>query len=1101
MPLKFNHISNFKKISQKNSNYLITGAPGTGKSYFLIQFIKYLITEKKINPRRILVFTFNRKTSKFYREEISRNLGKTLQEIPILTFYSFCLDFINKSRADESLREYDFNYFKNPDKENKIKFNAYFKKITGEVNLLNAPQQWDLITSILNNLDQDNYFHITKLLKSNDFTKVSVIQEIFDYILRAQENAFDPEYLAGKFTPYVNKLMSEINSIYFQYSKKMQENDFFDYGRILKDTADILKNKKTVSDFYKQNYEFIIVDDFQELNFACNEIIKSISDRNIIFFGNDDELVYAFRGSNICNYFNIYDDLYPENVITLKNNFRNNYIINEFSNNFISRNKDRTEKRSKSIQKTIDSGETVISSFNNLHEELNFMLYKIYFLHLVKNIELSDMAIILKGSEFETNIIENFLSQNQIVYYLRNSRSILGSKYVKQILNFCKLCILISDYNKLRKSTLKKENAENQDKTSDLIDEFVKYMLFSELFNIDPLFFKEIETAYIRSSSKKSCRNIWDYLIKNLRSFKKININSYWILKKFVISVSRFSKKTGSNSFDFFINLIKDSRVGFFEKLKNYDKADLIEKNLIKVLSDYLESIKNFSKDEFPQNNVKDYMNYIENLRNNQFIEEIEENTKDIRSDAGIRIISFYESKNYDFEVVFIPFLNKGYLPSDFSAPQTYDLNIFQMFEQNQFPAEEEAKRKHIEEERKILNMGISRAKNYLYITSNKYKGKSPFFQELSDDLKKCKDLMIKNHEVSAVSDSANSVCKNKKLIPERIPFEYLKNKWLLKKKALVSMHRIKNNMYFDKEKYDCYLVYLKKFYKPDLWWNLKKETLNNINPYEIQKNYFSFSSLESYSECPFRYKFEYFFKIRNEEQKYSMLIGRVYHEIIRRFFEESKDYKVDDLLKIASDEINAAKSQFKYDFYMEELKENSITDFNNFYNFFVSEIITNLPKNLNDKSFFCEKKFTFELNNNTDITGKIDFINIIDKNTIEIIDFKSSSGRYSDKELKEELQLKIYRLAAEICNLSDKDNIHFENRDIVLKYYSLGKDKDPFSIVPSGYYEKDEITEKILKITSNIKNENFEINPRNYMSCYYCDYKIFCEKYYGNQI
>jgi len=1100
MPLKFNQTSSFKKISQKNNNYLVTGSPGTGKSYFLVQFINYLITEKKISPRKILVFTFNRKSSKFYREEISRKLEKTTQEIPVSTFYSFCLDFISQRKANANLwknADCQENLNENP----KNKFQAYFKRLTGQIDLLNAPQQWDLITSILTDLNENNYFHLANLLKSNVYTKVSVIQEIFDYILRAQENLLSPEYLAEKFTPYVNELMSEINNIYSQYNKKMQENDFFDYGKILKDTATHLRNEKAAADFYKQNYEFIIVDDLQELNSASYEIIKSISDRNVIFFGNDDEAVYAFRGSNLNNYFNIYSSLYPDNIITLKDNFRNNLIINDFSNDFISRNRERINKESKSSEETADNGEVEVLSFNNLHEELNFILNKIYFLHFVENINLSDMAIILKGSEFETNIIENFLSQNKVAYYLRNSRSILGSKYVRFMLNFCKLCILINDYNKLCKNILKKDIKNPDTYELNCIDEFVKSILFSELLNLDPLFFKEIESAYKNNATKKKYENIWEYLIKNLRSFKLIDNHNFIVIKKFVSCLSRFSKKVDLDSFNFFISIIRDSRIGFSEKLKNYDETDLIEKNLIRVIGDYLESVKNFSKDKSPQNTVRNYISYIESQRNNHFTEEIEESTKDVHGIEGIRIISFYESKNYDFEVVFIPFLNKGYLPSNFSNPQTYDLKIFQMFGENQFPTEEESKRKHIERERKILNMGISRAKNYLYITSNKYRGKSSFFQEALEDLKKCKNIINLKHKTSGVPDLVNSVNKSNKISLDGIPFECLQNKWLIKKKALVSTYRIEKNMSFDKKKFDSYKSYLKKFYEPDLWWNLRKETLNNINPYGICKSRFSFSSLETYNECPFKYKFEYFFRIRNEEKKYSMLIGSVYHATIRRFFEESKDYKIDDLFKIANEEIDAVKDQLKYDFYIEELKENSFRDFNNFYNFFVSEIIANLQKNHEDKSFFCEMKFIFELDSNADIAGKIDFINIKDKNTVEITDFKSSSNKYSDKELEEELQLKIYRLAAEKYSLSGENDIYLNGSNIILKYYFLGREKDPFLIIPPEYYDKEELIKKILKTISNIRSENFNINPKDYMSCFYCDYKILCDKYYGTQI
>lgn len=1101
MPSEFNYINSFKKISQKSNNYLITGSSGTGKSYFLIQFVKYLIVEKKIKPGRILVFTFNRKISKYYREEISRAINESVSETPILTFYSFCLDFISRYRANIALEKSLKNVLANPDEKNENNFEKIFKKLTGEVNLLTAPEQWDLITSVLEDLDEKNYFYIISLLKGNNYTRASIIQEIFDYILRARENLLSPNYLSKKFTPYINELMSEINNIYCKYDEKINENDFYDYGRILQETVSILKNEKNIADLHKQNYEFVLVDDLQEVNSAGFEIIKSITDKNIIFFGNDDESIFTFRGSNITNYFRIYESLYPDNVIFLKNNFRNNHIINEISNTFIARNKNRVKKESKTHDGEGKCGEAVAASFNNLHEELNFILDKIYYLHSVKGIGFKNIAIILKGSEFETRIIENFLISNQIVYYLRNPRAILGSKYVKYILNISKLCVLISDRNKNNKQFSKAHGNKFNDALLNPIDLLVKNLLFSEFLNINPLFFKEIESAYLFDLIHGRYKNIWEFLVMNLRDFKRIDKNNYWILIKFIASISRYSKKINMNSFDFFADLFKDSRIGFQDKIKNYDRIDPVEKNLLKVLSDYLESVKNFSTDKSPQNTVRDYMDYIENLRNNQFTEEIEESTKDKNENDGIRIISFYESKNYEFEAVFIPFLNKGYFPSNFSKPQTYDPKIFQMFLENKYPEEEEIKRIHVEEERKILNMGITRAKNYLYITSNKYKSKSSFFEEISEDLKKCRESIKKESLKPKSTALTYQASGNQELTGGVIPFNYLKNKWMLKKKALVSTYRINKNIFADREKYNKYLVYLKKAYSPRDWWNLRAVTSNSLKPFDIYKNYFSYSSLESYDSCPFKYKHEYFFKIRNEEKKYSMLIGSIYHEIIRRFFKECVNYEISDLLRIVSEEIEAVKDQFEYDFYIEELKETGIKDFQNFYNFFITEVLAISQKNQEGEKLFCERKFEFELDSKEKITGKIDFINIIDGHSAEIIDFKSSSKKYSEKDFKEKLQLKIYKLGTKFAKTLNQDGLNLKNKEIILKYYFLGNEKEPLITVSPQYYDEGELVGRISKIISNIKDENFDIKPKNYMSCYYCDYKIFCEKYYGNQI
>jgi hypothetical protein len=231
------------------------------------------------------------------------------------------------------------------------------------------------------------------------------------------------------------------------------------------------------------------------------------------------------------------------------------------------------------------------------------------------------------------------------------------------------------------------------------------------------------------------------------------------------------------------------------------------------------------------------------------------------------------------------------------------------------------------------------------------------------------------------------------------------------------------------------------------------------------------------------------------------LISGSIYHEAIRRFFEESDIYEMCDLIVIVEEEIKKNKSKFRFEFLAEEIKENSVNDMRNFYNNFVTGLLPALKKNQFQKTIFCEKKFEFDFKQKYRINGKIDFIEIKDDREAEIIDFKSSQVKFSEIDLKEKIQLGIYKMSTRLSNSLNINQLKLSDKEISLKYYFLGRDKEPFLTLPDDYYDEDILSEKITAVISGIEDENFIINPKNYMTCLYCNYKIFCVKYYGNKI
>ena len=104
----------------------------------------------------------------------------------------------------------------------------------------------------------------------------SFLQEVFDLILRAQENLLEPEELLRRFTPHNNPVLSELSGIYSRYIDKLQEQGKRNYGILLQETEAALRGDALIRDEWKEKYEYILVDELQETNRAQIEIIKNI---------------------------------------------------------------------------------------------------------------------------------------------------------------------------------------------------------------------------------------------------------------------------------------------------------------------------------------------------------------------------------------------------------------------------------------------------------------------------------------------------------------------------------------------------------------------------------------------------------------------------------------------------------------------------------------------------------------------------------------------------------------------------------------------------------------------------------------------------------
>ena len=139
----------------------------------------------------------------------------------------------------------------------------------------------------------------------------------------------------------------DIREIYSLYSKRMKESSALDFDDIIMQTVELLQTDAEVREYYQNKFRYVLVDEYQDTNYAQFVLTKLLSDkhRNIMVVGDDDQSIYKFRGATIENILN-FDKTYPDaTVVKLEQNYRSTGNILAAANAVIGNNVDRHEKR------------------------------------------------------------------------------------------------------------------------------------------------------------------------------------------------------------------------------------------------------------------------------------------------------------------------------------------------------------------------------------------------------------------------------------------------------------------------------------------------------------------------------------------------------------------------------------------------------------------------------------------------------------------------------------------------------------------------------------------------------------------------------------
>lgn len=603
-------------VKQVYGPVLVLAGPGSGKTTVISYRIHNLVKNYKVKPESILLLTFTNKAA----QEMNKRIKSLFNiELPYAgTFHSIILkllkEYISKKLPIESTQFYYVNH---------------------KLNLIDEEDKLDILKTIV------------KLYKFDKKKNINILDlaNFISGVKNKKKNLND-------FGIY--------KEIFYIYNDVLRKQYMIDFDDLLTLGIEIFNNFNIKKDL-KNRFNFLMVDEFQDINYLQFEFLNKFELNNIFVVGDDDQNIYSFRNSDvrfILEFSNYYKN---PTVIKLRYNYRSYQEIIDFSLDVIKYVSFRYPKDLLAFKKS-NPDSICVNLFKTELEEDNFILNKIK--EIQQQIKSSNKltstnsVVVLCRTNEIVKYIEKLFISNSIPVKAIGSYNFFNRREIKDIISLFKLVL-------------------------NFYDDLSFIRVFKNFFN-----FKKIDKLYTNSME----------LGKNLYEYIEINYNK---LDEKIINIFNFVDQSVNRIFDYI--KLSDWVLDFVFDIKNYFNFDYFSKNSKEFFDLFLKFIdsfqkkkenkdffdnqkeENFQKDRI--NLIGDLVDYVSLIRGNDI--EIE----DLNKINKVIVMTIHCAKGLEFDYVFIPKVKEGIIPH--------------------------YKSEDIDEECRLFYVAITRAKEKLFITSS----------------------------------------------------------------------------------------------------------------------------------------------------------------------------------------------------------------------------------------------------------------------------------------------------------------------------------------------------------------------------------------------
>ncbi|MHB1646564.1 MAG: hypothetical protein EVG15_04725 [Candidatus Acididesulfobacter diazotrophicus] len=228
--------------------------------------------------------------------------------------------------------------------------------------------------------------------------------------------------------------------IYEEYQKRLKENNAMDFADMIFNTVKLFANFPDIIDYYSNRYKYIMVDEFQDTNLAQDKLVKLLckNHNNICVVGDDDQSIYSFRGANVENILRFEDYFKGCKVIKLEKNYRSSKNILAAASGLVSENKRR---KPKTLRTDKENGSiiTVYKAGSDISEAV-YIAREIKRLIRFDGYSKSDIAVLYRANR-QSRIIEDMLLKENVSYNIYGGFKFYQRMEIKDILSYLRFAV------------------------------------------------------------------------------------------------------------------------------------------------------------------------------------------------------------------------------------------------------------------------------------------------------------------------------------------------------------------------------------------------------------------------------------------------------------------------------------------------------------------------------------------------------------------------------------------------------------------------------------------------------------------------------------